>query len=75
MRADRAVRAGLDTAGLFDRAGTARLGHDVADCPRCGQMMRVDGWTFTCYAQCGQDEIGPLLERRPEFVAGVEGAT
>jgi hypothetical protein len=75
-----AVRAGLEELGLYDRAGTLRLGHDVADCPLCrardkefgvGQMMRVDGWRFTCYAQCDPEAIARRLRSDGRFVAAV----
>ena len=72
--ADRAVRAGLEALRLYDRAGTLRLGHDVADCPLCGQMMRVDGWRFRCYARCDSKRIATYLRANQRFLAAVRNA-
>ena len=72
--ADRAVRAGLEALRLYDRAGTLRLGHDVADCPVCGQMMRVDGWRFRCYAQCDPAAVADRLAADRRFVATVRSS-
>jgi hypothetical protein len=82
--ADPAVRAGLEAVGLYDRVGTVRLGHDVADCPvhrdrdkqhSVGQMMRVDGWRFHCYAQCTHDEVADRLASDERFLAAVRKAS
>ncbi len=70
-----AVVAGLRACGRYDIEGTLRLGHDVADCPVCGQMMRVDGFTFRCYAGSvgphpdhGHSEIAEALMHDRRFV-------
>ncbi len=72
--ANSALRAGLAALGLYDREGTDRLGHDVADCPCCGQMMRVDGWRFRCYAECDLEAIAGRLRSNARFVTAVRSA-
>ena len=74
MSADPAVKVGLGALGLYDRLGSRRLGHDVADCPLCGQMMRVDGWRFRCYAQCEHEAIATYLRANQRFLATARSA-
>ena len=74
MSAYPAVRAGLEALGLYDRDGTRRLGHHVAYCPLCVQMMSVYGWRFSCYAQCEHERIATYLRANQRFLATARSA-